>query len=514
MAANLYPAGDMRQNITMSGSYPETKPAKILEKPKRTVEAVRAYMAWRKTVGLKPLQLYVARSRMEGDKPYAKYLAKERVRNKELLKKAEAVEKEERTYRRRQKDELNKTLATAKKDVIADVDKFLADDMNVPAEFIGEKGIVDKKKLKAFRNNLINEKYKEIAEIYTSQMEQPQAPLEATAQLEQAPTPKRPSGGSIVTDDGTIAVTGGEYGDKQFIFRPVDDFTKDEPYTGRYSVSRSVPGKNKFEEGGEISAGDLYKKTKGAFGEKGALDDNRGEEAVSADDMRFGQSVQPNLAVRPPSNRIEQYNAPPTVTPETDPYLFDEVVDETGGEPALAPTKVLKEQQSEKMLNAKRDGQDDYIKRMWGKMAPTFQRGRDVYEKLPDMSREGVPVERMPEEIRVEPGGEPMDKEAFVGGNSTPMMPQGGINPREEIGPAVSGFENMQLAPKGDGWDDAKTATGMNLEQAQADAAVDFFSEFGYYPSTDDLGDYVEWRTRGKFDDSRALTSPSADYME
>jgi len=95
----------------------------------------------------------------------------------------------------------------------------------------------------------------------------------------QAAKKERPSGGGsiVVTGkpksvkdakQGTVLTTQGAYGEaKQYKFTPIDEAEEGRPYAGRYRVSRPKPGTfNTWEDGGEVTADELYTRTRGDYG--------------------------------------------------------------------------------------------------------------------------------------------------------------------------------------------------------------------------------------------------------
>jgi len=102
----------------------------------------------------------------------------------------------------------------------------------------------------------------------------------------------RPSGGGSIgvtgpkvgegdAQQGTVLTTSGAYGNaQQYKFTPIDEaayqsaMEQDRPYTGEYTVHQPRRGLDKnnratWKESVPISAGELYRRTKGKFGEKG-----------------------------------------------------------------------------------------------------------------------------------------------------------------------------------------------------------------------------------------------------
>jgi hypothetical protein len=102
--AGLQPVGNLPNGVTWSSStYGEPKrkgnpydPRTIIGEAEIELGDVDAYIAWRKSVGLKTLDPYTARSRMKTDKGYRKYLVAERKNQKEARKRQQKLEDEAR----------------------------------------------------------------------------------------------------------------------------------------------------------------------------------------------------------------------------------------------------------------------------------------------------------------------------------------------------------------------------------------------------------------------------------
>ena len=127
---------------------------------------------------------------------------------------------------------------------------------------------------------------------------------------------------------------------------------------------------------------------------------------------------------------------------------------------------------------------------------PNYTR-EDIYGYLPNMNTAEPTQAMMPEEIRQEPGSVPVDMEGFFSGKS--MLPSAQDQRPVTDEPAIQG-----LASRGNAWDDAASATGMNKEEMM----WEFISQGMSY---ENAANEVDRMTQGGFGTS--FKAPSGDYM-
>jgi hypothetical protein len=172
-------------------------------------------------------------------------------------------------------------------------------------------------------------------------------------------------------------------------------------------------------------------------------------------------------------------------------------------------------------------------------LSPGYQANKPTSSWIPDWLKEDIDTHRRDsvntsrkrqdlEQEEIDQGfpsgpttGGPMEKERFF--ERKAMQPSAQDQRPVTDEPAVRGLGEA-LAPRGDGWDDASTATGMRREKDQWDAAMeweqykrdlasDFFDDVGRAATSEEINDMLEYRTKGRFDDDMTLASPSGDYM-
>ena len=442
--------------------------------------------------------------------PFFRGLENEAKAQKEIDKRAY----DEERYQRKREQKLQDDLRDEKIKIETAVNKIPDSEIPLPPEISKEKDLA--KESAYFNDWRTAEKQKRvdaISQYYDIGKKPPVAVKKAVKSktvMEDEPGPKYGGGSIEVTGDarpgdakkGTIAITGGNPDNpKQWIFEPTDD--------GNYIAKRPIPGSfNKWETGKVVSPGDLYDMTKGEFGSKGPS-------YISTDpDMMDGMDAESVIDKPRPPVRVEKFGST-TTTPETD-YIppVDYAEEMWGMMPARksAGDEYADEPQQDKIENMNRKnraGQDDFIMRgasaignWWNGIQPTTSR-EDVYENIPQMPPEERPALAPQPMIRETPGSVPIDK---VGRFSRPSpIPYDGIQPLSDE-PAISGLGEA-LAPRGNAWDDAETATGMGREMEQWDALAELHPDW----TPEEINRELSYMTRGGLGTS--LEWPSADYM-
>lgn len=429
----------------------------------------------------------------QGGSPYLDYIKSEAKQQKELIaaarRRREKLEDEARKNARSDKRALQKRTI----EIMEGWDKFEGD----PPDGYGESLSREEAMREAYRRAVEEQKLFNESTGKTAMVTRETVP---SGRREK--TPDRSSGGGTIEvtgkkvgkDDatpGTIAVQaagGAKY--KQVIFEPIDPIPKNGPYRGRYQVKTPIPGKNKFKDGKVINSGDLYAATDGEYGVKGAFYDT--EEDINREG--FGQDEPP---VIPP---VQVVKAESTTTvpesPDTPPVDYTEDM----WLPPEEPERV-DEPRKDQLANMtrKRHGRADDVIAGWFKGLAPQASAHAAYDNMP------VVDQALPEPvIREEPGSVPMDKEGFFSRSS--MLPSRGIQPRENIGPAVTGLGEA-LKPRGNAWDDAETATGMGREVDQLEALKELHPDW----TPEEINEYINYMTDGGIGTS--LEWPSADYM-
>jgi len=386
---------------------------------KASEAAVRAYMKWREDMNRPFKNPYEARAALNrGDNQYRAYLKDQKIRMKawekeqadlakEARKNARTDAREQRKYADANKKELKKRVVAIK----AAWDKFEGN----PPEGYGEtmkpaeatraaiKRALDEKKMMDEVAGETAMRARSVAPGRAAAVEVRDAPGEAgTAAYGKNP---RSGWGKITIDENR---EGAKYGKGAEVWvDPQGTMVRRTPLgdSGKYKVDRKVQGSD-WEHKGVMIGDDQNSFIRTAKG----VEDYSGDAGI------------PEVPIKPkPITRTEQYDSPEDMQTNVPRGLEPQ--------PASAPLEV----------DPSRDPYDQYPTEQPG-LAPTARPG-PVLEERSDM---------------------PMDKEAFF--SRQPMLPPGGIQALDDT-PAVQGLSEIPMAPRGNAWDDAKTATGMNREE-------------------------------------------------